>query len=102
MANDKHQRNSFLIIAVILTLAGCVTNQTPSSETPQLTQAQIDAQEDARYENARRAKAIHDNQVAAQRAQQQVFIRQTQAKHATPPPPPRRSAPINIPSPKRF
>lgn len=74
-----------------------------SGETPQLTQAQIDAQEDARDENARRAKAIHDQQVANQRAKQQAFIRQTQAKHATQPPlPPRRPTPINVPSPKKF
>ena len=99
----KETAKSGIILSVVCILsAGCVATTPPSGETPQLTQAQIDAQEDARYENARRAKVIHDNQVAAQRAQQQAFIRQTQAKHATPPPPPRRPAPINIPSPKRF
>ena len=92
-----------LILSIVGVLtAGCVATQAPSSETPQLTQAQIDAQEDARYENARRAKAIHDQQVATQRARQQVFIRQTQAKHATSPPVPRRPAPINISSSNRF
>lgn len=93
------KRHLMLILSCIC-LTACVTSQ--SGEAPQLTQVQIDAQEDARDENARRAKAIHDQQVANQRAQQQAFIRQTHAKHATPPPPPRRPTPINIPSPKRF
>lgn len=54
-------KSGIVLSFVCVLSAGCVATTPPSSETPQLTQAQIDAQEDARDENARRAKAIHDN-----------------------------------------